>query len=204
MTQRPSKPIDHGDRAALLKIKVGDSVWVGESQRPCAHGIKAVTRLTNTLIIVGGGKSRWERFRRDSGWQVGKAMFMDYISGIATPAEIQAFEAKQAREAQEAEEKRQADARREAKQQELIKLFSGKAYAHQGSGSDQENGLWSLSVSGLSEEQVRAIACFPRHVAGLLNWLGSNQGDGMNRVQVEDHAAIVRAELKKITAAYGR
>lgn len=200
--QHPKNEIGwEGREKAVLKIKAGDRVWVGEGQHPCKC-IKTVTRLTNTLIITGEGKNNWDRFKRNNGFQIGQAMFADYISALATEDEIRAYEAKEAREQQEAKQRSLDTAAREAKGKELGQLFaSGFQYVHRSHSGD---GLWSVTMSALSEEQVRALACFPLHVSSLINWLDSNQSDTMNRAQVEDHTAIVRGELEKILAMYGR
>jgi hypothetical protein len=92
--QKPLQEINWGETDKFLKIKVGDRVWVGEGEFPCSKGIQTVTRLTNTLICVGKGRENWERFHRISGYQVGKRMFADHITGLATEDEIKSFEAK--------------------------------------------------------------------------------------------------------------
>lgn len=203
-TQHPQHEIERGNGKAFCKLKVGDRVWIGEGQHPCTHGIKLVTRVTPTLILVGAGKDNWERFKRSSGFQIGKAMFADYISGVATEDEIHTYELKMAQAKAAAEQLLVATAAMEAKQKELMHLFSSsQVFVSQSSNYDRGKDVWSLQVSGLTEAQVRSFALFPLHVAGLLAWLSNNQTDLTDRTQVENHTAVVRSDLAQLIPAIG-
>jgi hypothetical protein len=146
-------------KASLQTIKVGDKVWVGDSQFPCKDGIKTVSRLTDTLIIVDKG-SEYERFDRlKYGYQKRGGMFKSSITGIATPAEVTAYEKEQARKKAEQDERDRKRAAREAKQKELNALFEGrKLYVVPDHDDDGKPQTWTVHVHNLTESEVRGMA----------------------------------------------
>jgi hypothetical protein len=149
----------------LAKIKVGDKLWVGEGQYPCSKGIKEVTRITNTLIIVGKGNQRWERFRKVNGYQIAGAWLSHYISGVATEAEVEEYNAEQVRKKTEEERKQNEQKAIENMQNELNALFpeNGPIYVRQ----EYHPAGFSVTVSGLTAEQIRKAAPNLREILGL-------------------------------------
>jgi hypothetical protein len=152
-------PWDKADRGKVLaKIKVGDSVWMGDSTFPCKGGIRTVVKLTATQIIVQLNSTYAQRYRREDGYRVGGGSFTDRITGIATEDEIYAFVAKQ--KADLAEQRRKEDKRtaEENKRKTLNGLFERE---HVWVGTNEfsnEAGTYKVSLECLSERAVRELA----------------------------------------------
>ena len=158
--QRPENEFDWEDRPAqLTKIKVGNKVWLGDSNYPCSGGIVEVTRLTNTLVIVGKG-GEFDRYDRVKwGGQKGGGMFSKTITGIATKEEIVAYDAEQLRKKNEDEQRQRRNNAREDKQRELSGLFGAQTYVcTDHNGDDSRPDTWSVTISGLTEDEVRTLA----------------------------------------------
>lgn len=167
--QRPTNELTWENRKVQVpKIKVGDPVWIGELRYPCIRGIKTVTRLTNTLVLVGEGKHSFERFRRDTGYQVGSASFANYISGIATEDEVWKYETEQKNK--KAEEERRTSERQalENLNLELNALFADGTMCvrTEHRNKDTEPLRFGVTISGLDETQVRDLAPKLRRLVG--------------------------------------
>jgi len=154
--QHPQNELSWEDRPTkLAKIKVGDKLWIGEGSYPCSRGIKEVTRVTDTLIIIEKGKERWERFRKTDGYQIGRMVFSNYIGGVATEAEVKAYDAEQLRKTAEEIRKLKEQQAIDNTRNELDALFNNEAiYVRQ----EYHPVGFSVTFSGLTEEQVRELA----------------------------------------------
>lgn len=130
----------------LAALKPGDRVWLGDSRQPHREGTRPVTKVTRTLITVGG-----RRFKRINGfaWGYGSC----WITALATPAECAAWDAEQVTKAEAARQQRRADEERKRKQDELRSLFETITSAR-----ITDPGWIELTITGLSEAQVRRVA----------------------------------------------
>jgi hypothetical protein len=159
--KQPKNELSWEDRPKnLVKIKVGDLLWIGQGQHPCSQGIKPVTRLTNTLIVIGEGKNNWEKFRRMNGYQVGGSGFnSSYISAIATPAEVEEFKLAEQQKKEEREKIQKKQQALDTLQAELNALFGESEMIHvRFEDFNTTAVIFSLTFSGLTPEQIRSMA----------------------------------------------
>jgi hypothetical protein len=129
----------------LLEIKAGDRIWFGDLLWPHSE-LVVVEKITPSQIVTSGYLGR---FRRMDGVRIG--LSGKYITGIATPAEIEAWEKQKADEA----EKSKAKEERKARIADLNNLFPNGIYVH---GEWRERQLRMFSLNHLTETQVRQIA----------------------------------------------
>lgn len=154
-TQHPHNELSWKDRSTVVpKIKKGDKVWIGQAQWPCSEGIKEITRVTPTLLMVGDGKQNWDRFYRLTGFQVGRSTRASYISGIATRAEIAAYEAAELRKKELTREKDRQEKVIADLLLELNSLFPENVFVQR----EFQNETFSLTFQRLNADQIRHIA----------------------------------------------
>jgi hypothetical protein len=145
----------------LTDIRAGDRVWVGVYSRPRSHGIRTVARLTPTLVIVQTTPTYEERYKRAFiPGMLHNAGGRGVISGIATPAECEAWDAAVAEQdgatrlKEIAEE--QLESRRAALNTELDPCGGFATKSNRGSAHSGET--WDLEFHSLTGDQVRQIA----------------------------------------------
>lgn len=154
------------EKSFLQDIKVGDRVWVGSYNHPRSSGIKEVSHLTPTRILLEGGRHSWEKFHRvggkyfSEGSQVGRAFMSDRISGIATPEECAAYDTDVAKQAAQRKASKEAEEARETRRNQLRVLFDcGKVNLSRPMfASDIEDGKWDVTFYGLDDNAVRELA----------------------------------------------
>jgi hypothetical protein len=160
-----------GTARPLATIKAGDRVWVGNYRSPRFSGIKAVSRLTPTQVIIdwhGNGKYE-KRYKRGDAkstalYCVGGSTMGDFVSGIATESEYAAWDAAvaedEARKAKEAAAKQA----REDWRQSLAESFGDDEFVSVGheywNGSQSPADKFHVDIHMLSADQVRSLARF--------------------------------------------
>ena len=131
-------------------IKVGDSVWLGNTHSPQKR-IEKVTRLTETQIIIipkSGGELRY--YRKNGLAANGLKSY--WITGIATENDIKVHEEAQ-RQLREEQKRTIEQARKlEEKRYELNTLFGGRAFVQ------HSEGKWHVEFEAMPEAAVRLLA----------------------------------------------
>ncbi len=161
--------------ATLVRnVKVGDKLWIGTYNEPKEY-IGEVMRLTPTQVVVfidGRYERCYERryerrfhinqgiHFRPAGTQVGDSgMFSRYITGYATPEEIQAVNAEKKAEERRRKAADRAEKRRQAKITKLDNYFSGTTLIHvTESYYMNSKSKAKYTIANLTEAQVMAIA----------------------------------------------
>jgi hypothetical protein len=134
----------------LERIKVGDRVWLrGEGRYGRALG--TIGKILPTQVVLA---ERDERYRRSDGRRIGFA-FYRCITAVATPEEVERWEAEQAEKRREAEAHLAGRRRIEDKRLELTGLFGENFYV--GESNDPDVPPWEVH-GFLSEEGVRRLA----------------------------------------------
>lgn len=154
----------------LENIKVGDRVWISAKWGGGDKGeIKTIKRLTPTQIILEGQYEKYNRYQRgkpsrynDEPTYYGIGMADGSITGIATQAECEKWDAEQERKRLAAESEQARREANEKKCEELRALLPTKA------GIDGPNkntwGEWRVTFYA-TEDEVRRIA---ERVQGVL------------------------------------
>lgn len=133
-------------------IKVGDRVWLGNTN--FAHKrIRQVMRLTDTQIILG--VSRYDRFQRANGYQIGAGGFTEWITGVATKEEIVEYEKKLAKEKKDREDQQKESEALTLRRHQLNDLFEGCAYTSE---NMEGKGTWDVTFHNLTDRQVLELA----------------------------------------------
>lgn len=142
------------NKETLKNIKAGDYVWIGRQgilKNPRAT-LRKVSYITATQIVVTRPGLADDRFRRDNGSVIGKFRG-EGITGVATPAEVTAWEKQQEQNRQARAVMEQAREAREQKRQALQELFAGAAIVH----TDEED-RFNVEFTHLTERDVRELA----------------------------------------------
>ena len=133
----------------LQDLAAGDRVWIGDGTQP-KRKIVSVERVTNTQILADNDK-----FYKTNGRKVGASVFNNWsISGIATPSEIKAFEAKLAKERKECEAREEAQAKIEIQRIALTDMFLPDWNVV----LRRDGERWELEIRELDDEAVIKIA----------------------------------------------
>jgi hypothetical protein len=157
---------------SLATIKVGDRVWLSAPWGGGDKGeIRTVKRLTPSQIILDGKHERYNRYQRGKPSRYsnheptyyGIGMASGSITGVATKAECEQWDAEQERKrvaAAKAQAQRDAD---EHKKNELNALLPAKASV---SGPHRNTwGEWQIGIYA-TESEVREVA---RRLQGMLS-----------------------------------
>jgi hypothetical protein len=145
-------------RKILVAIKVGDSVWLGDSSFPCKGGVHPVTKVTNTQIVVNINAQHEERFQRATGYRIGGGSFSTHIQGVATDAEIKAYEAKLKAEAEERQRREDEKNAAEAKRKGLQNHFVRVVHVGHNEFAEKMDSTYSVTIHGLTEDAVKDLA----------------------------------------------
>jgi hypothetical protein len=134
-------------------VRMGSRVWVGIINSPRDYLYKVIG-LTLTQIVVQRGSGEI-RFRRDNGWRIPRRFDRQRITGVATEEECRQFDAVVEEENRKSSLERERHEAYERKRSELCNLLPDGSYTNR----DTENGdKWELTVSNLTEEQLRSLA----------------------------------------------
>jgi hypothetical protein len=142
-----------------LSLKPGDRVLIGRARYRENARIGVVAKVTSTQVVVGVKTSSAEYFTRhylDYGRQVGGGMDCNYVLGVATPAQSAEWDSRVAKELHDrAADKIETELRsalRDELQESFPKMSSPEIRVSFG------NDAWVVTLSGMSEDQVRALA----------------------------------------------
>ncbi len=129
-------------------LAAGDHVWLGDSREP-RRKIATVERVTKTLI-----RADHDKFYKTDGRKVGPTWNSWNITGIATPAEIKAYDAKLADEKRERKAREKQDARIEEQRVALTDMFLPNWNAV----LRRDGERWELEMRELDDETVIRMA----------------------------------------------
>jgi hypothetical protein len=133
----------------LEQIEEGDRVWLGDQREP-RRVLRTVEKLTPKQIVL---TIRNDRYKRDTFRSVCNTGLR--LTGVATPEEVEQWEAEQARLKVEAEARLAERRRINAKRLELTGLFGEGFYVSES--NDPDTPPWEVH-GFLSEEGVRKLA----------------------------------------------
>jgi hypothetical protein len=144
----------------IKDLKVGDKVWVGDSNFPHREGIQTIVRMTATMIFLlrhgCTAPTEFDRYRRTGrypGWQVSNLMFKNRIIEVATSEECIAFDKELVERARSNAALLAKREDRNKRRETLAAMFNDAAVF-----TNDDGETWTVSFSGLTEQQVKVLA----------------------------------------------
>lgn len=164
----------------LLKIKAGDRVWIGWWSHERADGLRTVTEVTPTQIVIDwSGSGYLKRFKRESGYERGGGIQSKHISGVATKAECAAYDEQHAANRKESERRRAEEKLREERRDRLTAEFEpiGGYFGIEYQGEDAY-GVTIHLPPGFGDDVICEIAELVKARAAIRKATGESEVEG--------------------------